>query len=124
MDVGRSRSPDQERAAAGRVTGRRASPDGGAISASAKRVIALGVTQFAAFAVVLAVGWAGGPGHPGPPAPTPTVTVTVTVRVTATVTVTVTKTKIDAPAKHHSPPGTHAPTSTPTPNVVAGQGSS
>lgn len=117
MDIGRSRIPDQERAAAGGMPGRRASPDGAAISANVKRVIALGVTQFAAFAVVLAVGLGGGPGHPGPPAPTPTVTVTVTA------TVTVTQTKTETPNKqHHSQSVAHAPT--PTPDVAPGQGSS
>ena len=107
MDIGRSSIPDQERTVAGGVSGHRASSDGSAVSANVKRVIALGVTQFAAFSAVLVVGWGGGPGHPGPPAPTPTVTVT--------------KTKIEAPAKHYSRSGTNVP---PTPDVASGQGSS
>ena len=119
MDIGRSSIPDQERTVAGGVSGHRASSDGSAVSANVKRVIALGVTQFAAFSAVLAVGWGGGPGHPGLPAPTPTVTVTTVV--TQTATATVTKTKIEAPAKHYSRSGTNVP---PTPDVASGQGSS
>lgn len=114
MDIGRSSIPDRESAVAGRVTGRRPSPDGGAVSANVKRVIALGVTQFAAFAVVLAVGWSGGPGHPGP---APTVTVTTTMTHTATVTVTQTKTE--------TPKGLHSQSvsQNPAPDVGPGQGS-
>jgi hypothetical protein len=96
---------------AGRMTRRRAAPDGGGVSANVKRVIALGVTQFAAFAVVLAVGWSGGPGHPEP-----IPTVTVTTHVTQTATATVTQTKTEEPKQPHSQAQEH----TPTPDVGSG----
>jgi hypothetical protein len=80
---------------------RRASPGRGAVSANVKRVIALGVTQFAAFAAVLTVGWSGGPGHPTP-APT----------------VTVTQTKTEIPRERFSQPVSPNP----TPDVRPGQG--
>ena len=100
---------------------RRASPGRGAVSANVKRVIALGVTQFAAFAAVLTVGWSGGPGHPTP-APTVTVTTTVTrtatATVTVTVTVTVTQTKTEIPRERFSQPVSPNP----TPDVRPGQG--
>lgn len=119
MDIGRSSIPDQEGAVAGRATGHRGSPDGGAVSATAKRVIALGATQFAAFGVVLAVGWGGGPGHPRPAAPTPTPTVTVTMSVTQTAWATVTQTKTAAPESPPAPSTKHAT----APDVTSGQGS-